>query len=84
MNMDQKRMKQGFIRSIRAYPLIAIGLLIMTYLLGGFSENADPLIPRVIVTGLFYLLVGVKRLTDLPELKVRAQEVLKGLDKGII
>jgi deoxyribodipyrimidine photolyase-related protein len=27
---------------------------------------------------------GLKRLTDLPELKVRAQEVLKGLDKGII
>jgi hypothetical protein len=59
MDMDQKRMKQGFIRAIRAYPLIAIGLLIMTYLLGGFSKNPDPLIPRVIVTGLFYLLVGV-------------------------
>ena len=27
---------------------------------------------------------GLKRLTDLPELKVRAQEVLKGLDKGTI
>jgi deoxyribodipyrimidine photolyase-related protein len=27
---------------------------------------------------------GLKRLSDLPELKVRAQEVLKGLDKGTI
>jgi len=59
MDMDQKRMKQGFIRAIRAYPFIAIALLIMTYLMGGFSKNPDPLIPRGIVTGLFYLLVGV-------------------------
>jgi deoxyribodipyrimidine photolyase-related protein len=27
---------------------------------------------------------GLKRLSDLPELRVRAQEVLTGLDKGII
>jgi deoxyribodipyrimidine photolyase-related protein len=27
---------------------------------------------------------GLKRLSDLPELKVRAQEVLKGLDEGRI
>jgi deoxyribodipyrimidine photolyase-related protein len=27
---------------------------------------------------------GLKRLSDLTELKVRAQEVLKGLDKGTI
>jgi deoxyribodipyrimidine photolyase-related protein len=27
---------------------------------------------------------GLKRLTDLPELKVRAQEVLKGLSEGVI
>jgi len=27
---------------------------------------------------------GLKRLSDLPELKVRAQEVLKGLDQGTI
>ena len=27
---------------------------------------------------------GLKRLSDLPELKVRAQEVLEGLQKGTI
>jgi deoxyribodipyrimidine photolyase-related protein len=27
---------------------------------------------------------GLNRLSDLPELKVRAQEVLKGLEQGII
>jgi deoxyribodipyrimidine photolyase-related protein len=27
---------------------------------------------------------GIKRLSDLPELKIRAQEVLSGLDKGTI
>ena len=27
---------------------------------------------------------GLNRLSDLPELKLRAQEVLKGLDKGEI
>jgi deoxyribodipyrimidine photolyase-related protein len=27
---------------------------------------------------------GLKRLSDLPELKVRAQEVLDGLDQGLI
>jgi deoxyribodipyrimidine photolyase-related protein len=27
---------------------------------------------------------GLKRLSDLPELRVRAQEVLNGLDMGII
>ena len=29
-------------------------------------------------------LFGLKRLSDLPELKERAQDVLKGLDKGLI
>jgi deoxyribodipyrimidine photolyase-related protein len=27
---------------------------------------------------------GLKRLSDLPELKVRAQEVLKGLEQGTV
>ena len=27
---------------------------------------------------------GLNRLSDLPELKERAQDVLKGLDKGLI
>lgn len=59
MDVDVKRAKQGFIKFIRIYPLIAIGLLVISYLLGGFSETTTPLIPRPILTGLFYGLIGV-------------------------
>ncbi|MSO34048.1 MAG: hypothetical protein EXQ80_06515 [Candidatus Nanopelagicaceae bacterium] len=59
MHMDLKRIKQGFIRLIRIYPLIAIGLLIIAYLLGGFSEQSNPLVPRTIVLGMLYGLIIV-------------------------
>jgi hypothetical protein len=54
MGMDQKRFKQGAIRVIRIYPLIAIGLLGVAYLLGGFSEKTNPMVPRAVVTGMLY------------------------------
>lgn len=61
--MDQRRLKQGFIRLIRIYPLIAIGLLALAFLLGGFSQRANPLIPRQIITNILYGLIGVIPLT---------------------
>ena len=57
--MEMKRVKQGFIRLIRIYPFIAIGLLLLIYLLGGFNQKSSPLIPRVILDALLYGLVGV-------------------------
>lgn len=57
--MDVKRAKQGFIKFIRIYPFIAVGLLVIAYLVGGFSQAREPLVPRAIVMGLFYLLIGV-------------------------
>jgi hypothetical protein len=57
--MDLKRIKQGFFRLIRIYPLIAVGLLLIIYLLGGFNQKSAPLIPREILTASLYGLVGV-------------------------
>ena len=57
--MELKRVKQKFIRLIRIYPLIAIGLLLMAYLAGGFSQEVNPLIPRPIVVGVLYGLIIV-------------------------
>lgn len=57
--MDQKQIKQGFIRLIRIYPFIALGLLILIYFLGGFDQESAPLIPREILTALLFGLVGV-------------------------
>lgn len=54
-----KRVKQLFIRTIRIYPLVAIALLGIAYLLGGFSEQSNPLVPRAIVLGMLYGLIIV-------------------------
>jgi len=59
IDMDLKRFKQGFIRLIRIYPLIAIALLFVAYLLGGFSEQSNPLVPRTIVLAMLYGLIVV-------------------------
>jgi hypothetical protein len=59
MDMEMKRVKQGFVRLIRIYPFIAIGLLLLIYLLGGFNQKSSPVIPRVILDALLYGLVGV-------------------------
>ena len=57
--MDLKRIIQTFIRLVRLYPLLALGLLLLAYLLGGFSQEANPLIPRPIVMGALYGLIIV-------------------------
>lgn len=59
MNMDRRWAKHRFIRFIRRYPFIAGGLLLLIYLLGGFDEKRTPIVPRPLLTGLLYILVGV-------------------------
>lgn len=59
MEMDLKRLKQGFIRLIRIYPFIAVGLLLLIYLAGGFNQKTTPLIPRGVLNALLFGLVAV-------------------------
>jgi hypothetical protein len=57
MGYIQNRMR--LIRLIRIYPLVVLTLLALVYLLGGFSEAADPLIPRSALITLLYLFASV-------------------------
>lgn len=51
--------KQRLIKWVRRYPLIALSVLAIGYLLGGFSKNDDGVLPQqVVITGL-YLFVGI-------------------------
>jgi hypothetical protein len=58
INAAQKRQK--LIRAVRWYPFITLVVLALGYLAGGFSESADPLIPRdLVVAGLsLYILLA--------------------------
>ncbi len=57
MGYIQNRMR--LIRLIRIYPLVVLTLLALVYLLGGFSEAADPVIPRSALITLLYLFASV-------------------------
>lgn len=59
MNVNGRQAKHRFIRFLRRYPFIALGLLIVIYLLGGFSEGKDTVVPRAFLMGVLYLLVLV-------------------------
>ena len=59
MVMSRHRSKQRFIKLIRRYPLFALSALGCAYLLGGFSDKENPLIPRDVLVGLLYGLVAV-------------------------
>ncbi len=52
------RNRQRLIRLIRIYPVIAITVLVAAYLLGGFTDRVDPLIPQEVVITALYLFVG--------------------------
>lgn len=58
MSLAEKREK--LIRAVRLYPLITLVVLALGYFAGGFSDNADPLIPKeLVVAGLsFYILLA--------------------------
>ena len=57
--MDYARNRRRLIRLIRIYPLIALGVLSLAYLLGAFSEQEDPLISQNVIITALYLFVGV-------------------------
>ena len=57
--MDYARNRRRLIRLIRIYPLIALGVLTLAYLLGAFSEQEDPLISQNVIVTALYLFVGV-------------------------
>jgi hypothetical protein len=47
------------IKLVRIYPLIAILVLLIAYLLGGFSDQEDPIVPRAYVINGLYLFAGL-------------------------
>ena len=57
--MDFAQNRRRLIRLIRIYPLIALGVLTLAYLLGAFSEQEDPLISQNVIITALYLFVGV-------------------------
>jgi len=57
--MEMRHFKQSFIKCIRLYPVLALSLLAIIYLLGGFNTERAPVLPRFLLTGTLYLLVGV-------------------------
>ncbi len=57
--MDYAQNRRRLIRLIRIYPLIALGVLSLAYLLGAFSEQEDPLISQNVIITALYLFVGV-------------------------
>jgi len=57
MSIESKR--QQLIKWVRRYPLIALSVLAIAYLLGAFSSSDDSFVPQqVVITGL-YLFVGI-------------------------
>ena len=57
--MDYAQNRRRLIRLIRIYPLIALTVLSLAYLLGGFSDRENPLISQDVVITALYLFVGV-------------------------
>lgn len=57
--MDYAKNRRRLIRLIRIYPLIALGVLTLAYLLGAFSDQEDPLISQNVIITALYLFVGV-------------------------
>jgi hypothetical protein len=57
--MSASTNRQRLIKWVRRYPVIALSTLAFAYLLGGFSQNNDGLIPQQIVITALYLFVGV-------------------------
>ncbi len=57
--MDYAQNRRRLIRLIRIYPLIALGVLTLAYLLGAFSDQEDPPISQNVIITALYLFVGV-------------------------
>ena len=57
--MDVSSKRQWLIKWVRRYPLIALSVLALAYLLGGFSDSDNGLIPQQLIITALYLFVGV-------------------------
>ena len=57
--MSVNKSRQRLIKWVRRYPLIALSLLALAYLLGGFSEKDDGIISQQLIITTLYLFVGV-------------------------
>jgi len=56
--MSYVRNRQRLFRLVRIYPVIALTTLLLAYLLGGFTDQVDPLIPQEVIITALYLFVG--------------------------
>ena len=59
LSMASAQIKQRLIKLVRLYPILALSVLLFAYLLGGFTEKENPLIPQSVVITFLYLFVGV-------------------------
>lgn len=57
--MSYVRNRQRLIKLVRIYPVIALSVLALAYLLGGFSDQSDPFISQEIVISSLYIFAGV-------------------------
>ena len=57
--MSSAHFKQRLIKLVRLYPILALSVLLLAYLLGGFSEKDNPLISQSVVITSLYLFVGL-------------------------
>jgi len=57
--MSSAQLKQRLVKLVRLYPILALSVLLLAYLLGGFSEKENPLIPQSVIITFLYLFVGL-------------------------
>ena len=57
--MEGAQIKQRLIKLVRLYPILALAVLALAYLLGGFTEKKNPLVPQSVVITCLYLFVGL-------------------------
>lgn len=57
--MEPAVLERKLVRTIRIFPLVTVALLLVAYLLGGFSQNSDSLVPQSAIraTLIFYIAV---------------------------
>ena len=57
--MEAAVLERKLVRTIRIFPLVTILLLLVSYLLGGFSENPNSLVPQSAIRAflIFYIAV---------------------------
>ena len=57
--MEAAVLERKLVRTIRIFPLVTILLLLIAYALGGFSERANPLVPRSAIRAILIFYIAV-------------------------